>query len=619
MFDPDKLLIATLSIAPLGLGVAWINSRISHRQAQRNGRFYASVSASNQAVTSSKDQHELIERICTAGKEKTGYLRASVIDRFGNVIFDTDGRDAITDGSIGLSLLDTFECAKRHEPFIIKKSLMDTIFKRNSVAIAIYPIFIDSHAALMLCIVAKENEHLDNDHLEVLKELVGDIEFGIKTFDLDNKHRHDKTDDSAYLKNHDYLTGLPNKNKFMADAEALISRFDNNNSGKVAFFYISVNELNSNSDNVWIHNSDEVIKQLSGILITNLSSQAIIHRVGYADFLIVKVVQSKESVKQRAEQILQAISIISPIDNMEVDISPTVGISLYPDNGKTVGDLAVSAQRAVFNAGKKAKRIILAETEQAAESRRERIKFEAALKKSLTKGELELYYQPQVDLETCSIIGYEALVRWNNPVLGIIQPDKFIELAEKNGFIIEMGHWVVQQACRQIVAWKKVKREKFKIAVNVSPIQFYDDDLLDVVKAAIKEYSIEPGELEFEITESAIMEDEEHAIKLLKEFRNLGLVLSIDDFGVGHSSLSYLKKLPVHKVKIDRSFIENLPNDSENATIVKAILNIAEGLKMQVVAEGIETREQEEFMQTHKCLHGQGRRYGMPTKAEDIN
>lgn len=228
-----------------------------------------------------------------------------------------------------------------------------------------------------------------------------------------------------------------------------------------------------------------------------------------------------------------------------------------------------------------------------------------------------LHYQPQVHLMNNNIIGYEALVRWMHPELGLIYPDKFIGIAEESGLIIEIGHWVIQETCRQIAAWKKSRKTKFKIAANVSPVQFFDDDLVNVIRKSIQEHNIQPGELELEITESAIMENEAHAIDILHEIRSLGIVLSIDDFGVGHSSLAYLKKLPVHKVKIDRAFVTDLPADRHSATIVKAIINIAENLDMDVVAEGIETHEQESFMRENHCLFGQGRLFGMPVRAED--
>lgn len=668
-----------------------------------------------------------------AGKNDTGYLRMSVIDRFGTVIFDTDGNNSIMDETLTGSLQAIFDKAKKDEPVILKRSLLDLFAGSGAVAVVMIPIFENSQPTLMLCAIGKANHYVDKQHIDLLKEFVGDIEFGIKAFALE-KHKESSMkrinvmgklfDDSEdgiavtdmngfiieanqsycdmnrinpaaiknkligefnstekrnliqsklsidsewsgeriltnldgktylcdvritpirhqssetqllvmmidqsqhlemknevnYLSNHDHLTGLPNKKNFMLQVEGLISAH-NNESCKIAFFYISVNEFNYISEAIWDKNSDDVIQLLSNKIVNHLTNKAIIGRVGNADFLIATKVDNNAQAKHAADQLLKSITIGCTFEGIDVELSPMIGVSIYPDNGITVNDLASSAQKALRkSSGNRAKKIKFADVELDPVNTKDLIKFENDLKKSLIKGELELYYQPQVNLKNSTIIGYEALIRWNNPDLGIIYPDRFIGIAEKNGFIIEMGHWVIQQSCKQIVEWKKTKTCKFKIAANVSPIQFFDDELVNVIRKSIQDYNILPGELELEITESAIMEDEAHAINILHEIRALGVVLSIDDFGVGHSSLAYLKKLPVHKVKIDRSFVTDLPNDKHSATIVKAILNIAESLNMSVVAEGIETLEQEDFMRTHDCLHGQGRLYGMPVKAED--
>jgi len=599
----------------LGLGLGLFSQRVTHRQERRKTRFYESVSASNQAVTSSKDKSELIARICTAGRDKTGYLRVSVIDRFGNVIFDTDGSKAITDSTIGLSLLNMFDSAQRHEPIILKQSSLEALFKKKNYPLALYPIFINQHVSMMMCVIARSNSYLDVEHIAVLDELIGDIEFGIKAID-EKSNNNDRTLSSDYQK-YDALTGMLNKKHFMHKAELFLNTHANDDK-IIAFCYISANELNSASDNVWVHNSDEIIKSLAHKIRGSMPYEAIAHRVGYSDFLIVMQVENRIPLRPLVNRMLEAITIHSQIDNVDVEIRPTIGISLYPDNGKTVGDLAVAAQRALFSVGHQAKRIIFSETNVESTFRNEKNQFESALKKTIGRGELELHYQPQVNLSTGATISYEALIRWNDPVSGLIYPDRFIGLAEHNGFIIEMGHWVIQEACRRISMLKKSGLSTVKIAVNLSPVQFHDDKLLDIVKAAIVDNNIASGELEFEITESAVMDNEVRAIKMLHDFKSIGILLSIDDFGVGHSSLAYLKRLPVDQVKIDRSFISELPHDNHNATIVKAILDIAACLNITVVAEGIETKEQEQFMLQLGCMQGQGMLYGMATRLKDI-
>lgn len=731
MITSDLLFLTGVITAGTSV-ILWLSPAVLNRRARINAKFHASVSASNQAVTSAKNQFDLIKRICIAGKDKSGYLRMSVIDRFGNVIFDTDGNTTVTDDAIGFNLQNLFDNAKKEEPVVLKRSLFDLIKNKNSVTVVLFPIFESKQASLMLCAIAKSNRFVSKEHLDLLKEFVSDIEFGTRVFALENykktslsrinvigrlfddsedgiavtdingfiieanqafcdmnsinpaaiknkiisefnntkkrnliqsklstnsewvgeriltnpdgktylchvrittirhqfsepqllvmmvdqSQRLEMKNEVHYLSNHDHLTGLPNKKNFMMQVEDLISAHKDQFT-KIAFFYVSINEFNYVSEAVWNRNSDDVIKLLATKIINHLANESIIGRVGNSDFMIVTKIDNHLQAKHIAVQLLQSIKINCTFEDIEVELSPAIGISIHPDNGITVNDLASAAQNAITKlSGNRAKKIKFAAIESNPVNTKDQLKFENDLKKSLKKAELELYYQPQVNLESSAVVGYEALIRWNNPSLGIIYPDSFIGLAEKNGFIIEMGHWVIQQSCKQIEEWKKIKTNKFKIAANISPIQFFDEELVNVIRKSIQDCNILPGELELEITESAIMEDEVHAIRILREIRDLGVLLSIDDFGVGHSSLAYLKKLPVHKVKIDRSFITDLPNNKHSVTIVKAILNIAESLNISVVAEGIENIEQEYFMRSHHCLHGQGSLYGMPVKAE---
>lgn len=732
--ETSKLLLLTATgTASLSFCISWLSSSVSNRRAIKSARMHASVSASNQAVTSAKNQYEMIKRICMAGKNDTGYLRVSVIDRFGTVIFDTNDNTSIMEEYLTGSLQAIFDKAKKDEPVILKCSLLDIFTARRAAAVVMFPIFENSQPTLMLCAIGKANHYVDKQHIDLLKEFVGDIEFGIKAFALEKhkeasikrinvigklfddskdgiavtdingfiieanksycdmnkisanqiknkiigefnnteqramiqtklaidsewngervltnqtgntivtsiritaiKHHESETQllvmmvdqsqklqmmsEVRYLSNHDHLTGLPNKQNFQFKAQELLTSIKDD-SQEVAFFYVVVNEFNYLTDAIWDKNSEDVIKLFSARLVNQLCTDTIIGRVGNRDFLIATKVDNVIHAKAIADNLLLAISTGCTFGDIDIELSTNIGVSIFPANGKTVMELASASQHAIQSLGNnRTKRIKFAENEFEKICTKSQVKFENDLKKSIVRGELELYYQPQVHLKNSNIIGYEALIRWNHPTLGIIYPNEFIGIAERSCFIVEIGHWVIQEACRQIVAWKQIKRTKFKIAVNVSPIQFYDEHLVEVIKKSMKDYNIAEGELELEITESAIIEDEAHAIKILGEIKDLGVILAIDDFGVGHSSLAYLKKLPVHKVKIDRSFVMDLPNDKHSASIVKAILSIADALNMSVVAEGIENTEQESFMRQHHCLHGQGMLYGMPAKAKD--
>ncbi len=614
MFATNYPFLALIGLSCAAVLYSILSSQVMTRQANRKRRFYESVSASNRAVITCKDKQELFSRVCNSAKEKTGYLRVSIIDRFGNVVFDTDGNQSILDISIGLNLLSVFDAAKPNEPVILKKSALDMLLRPKSVCVGLYPIFVNQHAALMLCLIARSNEYLDGEHIELLNEMVSDIEFGIKY--IDERSESNVGTRSIPKSSSDQLTGLPNKQDFMSSADNLLHTH-NTKQEDIIFCYITVNELNSASDNIWVHNSDEIIKTIAEKICAHTPFSAISHRVGYSDFIVVNRIMKDAPIKEMAEKFLETITTTCHIGNIEVEITPTIGISFYSTNGKTVTELAMAAQRAAFSIGNKAKRIIYSDMVSDETSQNEKTRLEAELKRSLMKGEMELYYQPKVDLQSKEIFCHEALIRWRHPILGTIMPQKFIELAEHNGFIVEMGRWVISEACQQIAKYKQAKSPSCKVAVNISPIQFHDEHLPDFILQEMTKHKIGPGELEFEITESVMIDNKNYALKLLREFKEMGICLSIDDFGTGHSSLAYIKDLPIDQVKIDRAFISGLPGDENSASIVKAIIDIASCLNIAVVAEGVETLEQEQFVKHHGCNYGQGMLYGMPASCKE--
>ncbi|HJV44489.1 MAG TPA: EAL domain-containing protein, partial [Bacillota bacterium] len=233
--------------------------------------------------------------------------------------------------------------------------------------------------------------------------------------------------------------------------------------------------------------------------------------------------------------------------------------------------------------------------------------------------ELELYFQPQVNIQTQQIVGMEALIRWKHPKWGMISPADFIPLAEETGLIIQIGKQVLEEACRQNKKWQDEGYKPFKIAVNLSTKQFLQLNLVEMINETLQTTGLDPQWLELEITESSIMEDTEYAIDVLNQFCTLGIQIAIDDFGTGYSSLSYLKKFPIHALKIDQSFIRELPYDHDDKNIVLAIISMSNSLKLSVTAEGIETDEQRQFLLEHGCQEGQGYLFGRPLSAEDTN
>jgi EAL domain-containing protein (putative c-di-GMP-specific phosphodiesterase class I) len=249
---------------------------------------------------------------------------------------------------------------------------------------------------------------------------------------------------------------------------------------------------------------------------------------------------------------------------------------------------------------------------------RERLALEGALRSALTHDEFELYYQPQVDLETGHVVGLEALIRWRHPSMGMVRPDRFINLAEETGLIVPIGAWVLRTACRQSRAWQHAGLGPIRIAVNLSARQFAEPNLVREIARVLEETGLSAACLEVEITESLVMGDVESAIRTMRELKQMGVQLSIDDFGTGYSSLSYLRRFPVDVLKIDRSFVRDIPFDEDDAALVAAIIELARGLRMRVIAEGVETEAQLDYLRRRGCDEVQGHVYAQAASGPDV-
>jgi len=300
------------------------------------------------------------------------------------------------------------------------------------------------------------------------------------------------------------------------------------------------------------------------------------------------------------------------INDMEVFSTPSIGISLYPCNGDNAETLMKNADIAMYHAKDSGQNNYQFFTESLNEQANERLKIENDLRFAIENKQFELFYQPQICTNNNYYCGVEALVRWHHPERGLVLPEKFIPIAEETKLIIPLGLWVLKQACIQLKEWRKKYNKQVKMSVNLSAQQLHDRNLDKYIKLLIKKYNIQEGELELELTESTVMEDPEEAIVLLNKIRDLGVKLAIDDFGTGYSSLAYLKTLPIHTLKLDRTFVSDLEINKNDAEISAAALALAHNLGLQVVAEGVETNAQKEFLISHHCEILQGYFFSKP-------
>lgn len=318
-----------------------------------------------------------------------------------------------------------------------------------------------------------------------------------------------------------------------------------------------------------------------------------------------------------AQVLIADIARPMELRNHAIEIGASMGMAFFPEDGTDPLELMKRADMAMYAAKSAGRNTYRFFQQEMLDRTSQRLSREMELRRAIANRDLVLHYQPRVDLATGQPLGVEALVRWRHPLRGLLPPGEFIPLAEESGLILEVGGWVLNEACRQAAEWQNRGRN-IKIAVNVSPRQLEAGDLVQRIAELTLHHAIAPADLEIELTESAVMANPEHAAGLLAELRKLGVTVAVDDFGTGYSSLAYLRRLPIDILKIDRSFVRDIDHDEEDAQIVKTILALGQSLKLSVVAEGIETARQAELLQSLGCALGQGYLFARPLPPRDI-
>jgi diguanylate cyclase (GGDEF)-like protein len=335
--------------------------------------------------------------------------------------------------------------------------------------------------------------------------------------------------------------------------------------------------------------------------------------------LLITDVHGSENVLKVLEDLVESLRVPFVLDDHSLHVTASIGVSLFPVDGETSEELLTNAGIALFRAesvGGDNYQFYRAEMNTRA---LELLKMEGDLRRAIEADELRLYYQPQIDLRTDQIVGVEALVRWQHPELGLLQPSRFIPLAEDTGLIVPLGEWGLREACRQLVLWQQHGLDGLRISVNVSPCQFQQKNFVETVAQILREADIDPAKLQLEITETSLMNSADDVITRLTELKQMGLMIAIDDFGVGYSSLGYLKRLPIDMLKIDRSFVNDATTDPDDAALVMAIITLAHNLRLKVMAEGVETNDQVRFLRLLRCNEAQGYLFGKAEPGEFYN
>ncbi|MGH1351005.1 MAG: two-component system response regulator [Methyloligellaceae bacterium] len=416
----------------------------------------------------------------------------------------------------------------------------------------------------------------------------------------------------------DSLTGIPNRSLFQVrikDAMALSSR----QKTMVAVLFLDVDNFKDINDLMGYQAGDQLLVEIAKRLQIATRESDIISRLGGDEFAVVATnIQSERDVVIVASRLLDSLLEPINVECFDFKVSVSIGIALSPSDGENVEALVRSGDEALYQAKAVNRGTYHFFNKEMQIRRKEAQKFEKDLHKSIENNELFLQYQPVIELKTGAVVGAEALVRWRHPERNIVPPDEFISIAERTGFINELGNWVLLESCRQCVNWNKKFSDNFTMAVNVSLAQLRKGDFVEVVQDAVMQTGISYKNLTLEITESMIADNTSVVLESLNKLRDLGAHISIDDFGTGHSSLARLKNFPVNDLKIDRSLISRVAEDRQDAAIAMAILTLARELELDVIAEGIETIEQAEFMSAQDCTYAQGYYYSRPVLAEEF-
>lgn len=416
---------------------------------------------------------------------------------------------------------------------------------------------------------------------------------------------------------YDYLTGLPNRRLFYERLEKVEQTIKKDE--MFAILYLDLDMFKNINDTMGHQAGDELLKKVAKRLSTLICIPDTVARIGGDEFLILlQNFSSIESVEIKAKKIIAMIQKPFLIIDQLIYITTSIGISIYPNDGKETSLLIKNADISLYKAKGIGHSKYVICTQELKNRVIEEMNLTNQLYHALDRNELEIFYQPQVNIETKKIIGFEALLRWRHPTLGLICPNRFMQIAEKTGLIIKIGEWVLRTACRQNKLWQERGHIKVPIAVNLSVVQFYRNDLVQQIKKILYETGLKPSDLELEIKESSIMKEKEFIINTLEKIKEANVKIAIDDFGTEYSSLSYIKSLPINRVKIAKEFVMEIGINQKDESIIQMIVDLLHKLELDVIAEGVEKENQIEFLKRINCNQVQGFYYYKPMPANKI-
>ena len=609
----------------------------TEEQKERLARMLAALSDTNEAIVRAKSPAELFRFVCEAAAEGGRFTSVSIAlvkpdstffeiaaaagstsDKARQMRISPDAALHEGQGLSGRAFRAGSACivndyvAERDAPiFQMARRLQGA---RSGAA---FPLFIGGKAVGVMLFVSVEKNTFTAEFVEMLQRLTANISFALENFSrADEKRKADER--IEYLASHDSLTGLPNREMFNGLLRHCIESAQRR-ARKFSLLFIDLDRFKVINDSLGHEAGDMLLVEVARRLRGTLRASDMVARLGGDEFVVVlEETGERDDIEKVAGELLSTLSQPMLLSGHECHTTASIGIAIYPSDGADAQALTKNADMAMYLAKEDGKNGFRFFRRDVKVQSIERLTLETALRRALERDQFSLHYQPKVDMLSGQVTGVEALLRWQHPDFGMVSPMQFIPLAEETGLIVPIGRWVLKEACAQNMAWQRRGLRPVSMAVNLSPRQFADPHLLQDVDEALLASGMSAVLLQLEVTESMVMRNVARAVRVLDAVQSRGIRIAIDDFGTGHSSMSLMKQFPIDTIKIDRSFVRDLAHDPEDQAIAQAIISMGKALGMTVVAEGVETIEQQAFLREHGCDEMQGYIVSRPLPAGDL-
>ena len=602
---------------------------------ERLSQMFAALSATNEAIMRAGTRDELYHMVCeaavlggtftsvTIALHEPGNSFLNIVacagpnrDRVVGTQFSIDADHPAGKGMTGTAFRTGKPCIMNDFQTNSRSAYWRQQSTNTSSGIAL-PILRDGNVIGVVLFLSSEPGAFIPELVELLQRVAANVAFALENFDRADEQREAKAR-IEYLATHDGLTGLPNRLMFSQLLNISI-KTTLRHGRQSAVLFIDLDRFKIINDTLGHADGDTLLMEMAQRLKGCLRASDVVARLGGDEFVVLlNEIDEPHHAAEVAQKLLSVIVKPVLLRGQECRVTASIGIAICPIDGEDEQQLTKNADLAMYLAKEEGKNGFRFFSRQLKTQSVERLAMETSLRNAIDRQEFSLHYQPKRDLETGAITGVEALLRWRHPDLGLLPPAQFIPLAEETGLIVQIGRWVMKTACAQGVTWQAEGLPPLSIAVNLSPRQFLHEGLLDDLDDVLNETGLDPALLEIEITESMVMQNVDRAIDLLTMIKARGVRLAIDDFGTGYSSMSLIKRFPIDTLKIDRSFVRELPRDTEDKAIAEAIIGIGKALGLTIIAEGVETPEQERFLKDRACDQMQGYLLSKPVPADDI-